>query len=1010
MTQSQATICLNKELTQEITSMIRQVIAENPTYEAAKQITKRFLGSRKVGESMAMFGFWVPGLVDGALIGKAGQIKLELFTPLEPLDFSSLKKNQPLQTRFRHDLLQLMVVDNYMVGVVNNVQIGTREQAGSFYWLRYSDYGESYIIRDPLVQSSPFGIYAPAELFDIEGMLANRKDMDYFKSWYKTIYPDGTYRAKDVGTHLEIHTETATMAGTIAALSQQYREIGHKIQANIDADKENIYEGLTPAEMNFVGFDSIELTPEVPPAERESEKHESGEFFQVKDKENDQVTIQLKRPDISNWGYDTPIVGSAAVNPSISDTLRPDEFLEFIETIHTMPGRPIQLCIDSVLGHCDFQGARLLETFDKVSEDRTNLKYVNSRFLRGPNMYGRDIDFAEPNVKAMLLELLVRKLNFGFDCVRVDGAQDFIIQMDEETGLRIQDDEFLNEMANVLQDINGLTRRLDFNLEDGRPWPDDLNWIYNSKYLDHTIERTQPFGDRVKQWSPIIFAHNVHGKFKWFMSKWDRFVEVFRYGENWITGHSNHDNARYFYRMVSNKPSREYRPGKPFEQYYNDQLGTTMTEVAHNAMDHNGLTALSLGFLPGNPMFLLNALFHTPWLFMRDIDDTYDVKIVGDEGARFFTWYVDEALYSQPEHFTRLKALGFSDYHQLVDRPGQKVKAPAFLDVLSQLAGQIKTDALMARFLFDDPDDAGGYPSVVDLKAVYSRIVSPVSEEDHNHRTRLIARVDADPRETSRRVNAARKLISKNLRFLTRDREAAPDDVIEGIVSQIQKIDFLQTVDDRSLALLIEDADVRSEYNVATWAAHEQLNALAPDGMKQDGRLTVASLKSFSIDFMHDARDAAKVPHYTTSIDPAQVNFNFETRLFRQRNPWLLSNPTNDVRRDYFSRKLFINGAKDVGDWGDKGDVVKCNTIYYGWRTSPDGKKQVFLIANMEGQPIEKCPLNLFLNLSGTWNVVVHSPTMTRIPPQIDKNFIIENFKNGEALLLERSTEYSSVI
>ncbi|MDX1524084.1 MAG: glucosylglycerol hydrolase, partial [Anaerolineae bacterium] len=96
-------------------------------------------------------------------------------------------------------------------------------------------------------------------------------------------------------------------------------------------------------------------------------------------------------------------------------------------------------------------------------------------------------------------------------------------------------------------------------------------------------------------------------------------------------------------------------------------------------------------------------------------------------------------------------------------------------------------------------------------------------------------------------------------------------------------------------------------------------------------------------------------------------------------------------------------GAKDVGDWGDKGDVVKCNTIYYGWRTSPDGQKQVFLIANMEGQPIERCPLNLFLNLSGSWQVAAHSPTMSAIPAQMDKSFVISNFKNGEALLLERT-------
>ncbi len=998
-------IQLNNRLTQDTVRRMQDILAREDDYDAAKHITREFLGARRVGEAMALFGFWVPGLVAGALQGKADHIVLELFTPVDNLDFAALKRDKTVNVPFRRDEVPLVAVEDYMVGVVEGLSIGTRDRAGSFYWLRYEDDGERYIIRDPLVHSTPFGIYAPGEVFDMQGMLAQRKDMAYFTSFYKTIFPDGSYRAWDVGTHLEIHTETATEAGTLAALTARYREIGAKIQANIDAGAEDMYAGLTPADLNFVGFDSIELTPEVPPAEREAVTCETGEFFQIVDEADGTVTVQLKHPDISNWGYDTPVLGSAAVNPSILETLRPNEFLAFIETIHTLPGRPIQLCIDSVLGHCDFQGARLLETFDKVPEDRDNLKYVNSKYLRGPNMYGRDIDFSEPNVKAMLLELLIRKLNFGFDAVRVDGAQDFIIEMDEATGLRIQDDEFLNEMANVVIDINGVVRRPDFNLEDGRPWPDDLNWLYNSKYLDHTIERTMPFGDRVKQWSPIIFAHNVHGKYKWFMNKWDRFVEVFRYGENWVTGHSNHDNARYFYRLVKMKPASAYREGEPFADYYNDQLGDTLPEVAHHAMDNNALTALSLGFLPGNPLFLLNALFHTPWLFLRDIDDTYDVKIVADEGARFFTWYVDADLYAEPDNFSRLKALGFSEYRQLVVPPPQKAHHPAFLDVLFEHCQRIKTDALMVRFLFDAPDDAGGYASVADLKTAWQRIAHPQTPEAHAHRDFLQQRIAADPRESARRVKAARKLMAKTARFLQRDKATAPDDVVESLVLQIEKLAFLQTLPDADIALLIEDADYRDEYDVAAWAADPHLNTLAPPPMKVGGALTAASLKVFSKAFMHDARDVAKVHKYEDAVDPAQARFNFALRRYRQRNPWLLQNPTNDVQRDYFARKLFINGAKDLGDWGDQGDIIKCNTIYYGWRTSPDGTKQVFLIANMEGKPIDRCPLNLFLNLSGTWNVVVHSPTLQGIPAQMDKSFVIENFKNGEALLLERELD-----
>ncbi len=188
-------------------------------------------------------------------------------------------------------------------------------------------------------------------------------------------------------------------------------------------------------------------------------------------------------------------------------------------------------------------------------------------------------------VRATLLEMYRRKNDFGVDAIGVDGGQDFVRDVDELTGLKIQDDEFLNEMSTVVQEVAGITRRLDINIEDGRPWPEDLNWIYNSAYLCHVWERELPYGDRVKQWSPLIFAHNVLAKFKWFYTKWDRYKYVFKEGADWITGNSTHDNARYFYRMVSPTPGREYCPGR--------SLGESMTEVAHNGLDNAALTPLN---------------------------------------------------------------------------------------------------------------------------------------------------------------------------------------------------------------------------------------------------------------------------------------------------------------------------------------------------------------------------------------------------------------------------------
>ena len=995
---------LNPSATLALRNDITDAFQHTQTATAARYVAHTHLGALPTGPDSANFCFWVPGVTAGR--PDAADLTLEIFTPTEAIDFEKLGRGEALRVEFARTELRPTVAGEFIVAAVNDLRIGNRDRAGAFYWLRYTEGEESYLIRDPMVASVPFGVYAPAEVFDVKGMLAGRRDMDYFRNWYREIYPDGSIRSKDIGVHLEIHPETATEAGTFAALTRRYRTIGQKIQQNIDDGTEDIYAGLSTADLNFVCFDTIELTPEVPPSEREAVRLEAGEFFQPKTTNGATVTVQLKHPDISNWGYDTPIVGSAAINPSILSTLRPNEFLEFVETLHTMPGRPIQLCIDSVLGHCDFQGARLLESFDRpAGEERSDdPRYIHSTWLRGPNMYGRDLDFSNPFVQAILLELLVRKLNYGFDCVRVDGAQDFILTMDEETGLRIHIDTFLNDMANVTIDINGLTRRPDMNLEDGRPWPDDLNWLYNSKYLDHTIERTLPFGDRVKQWSPIIFAHNVHGKYKWFMNKYNRFVEVWRWGANWITGHSNHDNVRYFYRLVKMKPSSWYRPGDSFDDYYNDQLGDTMTEVAHNAMDNEALTGLMLGLLPGNPMFMLNALFRTPWLFMRDIDDTYDVKIVAEEGSRFLSWYVDSELYAQSDKFLRLKNMGFDRYRQLVAPPTEKQQNPGFMDALFQRGSLIKTDALMVRHLFDEPGDAGGFADTTELRARHEAVCNSSEADDLAYRTVLLQRIQADPRESHRRVAAARKLMHKNRRFLQRDATHGHPDLRSSLESQIAKIDYLTLVSDNDLALLLEDADLQTEYRPDSWAADAVLSRLAPSELLGNaGKLTGALLKQFANNFMLDARDSARVHQYESSLDEAHVRFNHQLRKFRLARPWLLQNPTNDVQRDYFHRKLYINGAKDLGDWGDQGDVVKCNTIYYGWRTSPDDTEQVFLIANMEGKPIDRCPLKLFLNLAGDWQVAAHSPTMRGVPGVVTRDFVLSDFRNGEVLLLRRA-------
>ncbi|MDF1616428.1 glucosylglycerol hydrolase [Petrocella sp. FN5] len=993
-------IRLNEMKTIEYIQQIQQVLDKSDHYEAVKTVTKDHMGVKIINAHETLFGFWVPGMGRGYIHQFASSLYLEILKP-KVRKVEEALNTQEVTMDIVH--LPLMVVEDYLIGVVEGLTRGNKEQLGDLYWLVVDMDDRKKYIRDPLSCSVPFGIYGPSEVFDMETMFHNRKDMDYFHQNHLAIYPDGSYQANHIGSCLEIHTQTATEEGTLEMLAKRFQTIGEKIQRSIDQDSEDLYDQLSNKDLNYIGFDTIELMPEVPTSEREHIKAETGEFFTIVNKNTERMTVRLKKPNISNWGYDTPIYGSVAVSPSLLGTLRPNELLGLIETLHNMPGRPIQICIDSVLGHCDFQGAFLLESFDEVPQDTLNPKYIHSSFLTGPNMYGRDIDFSSPNVKAMLLEMLRRKVDYGFDCIRIDGAQDFIKARDNRTGFRIQDDAFLKELVSIEQNINGLIRHPDINLEDGRPWPDDLNWLYNSKYLDHTIEMNLPHDVIPKQWSPIIFAHNVHGKYKWFMDKWDRFVEVFRYGEHWITGQSNHDNARYFYKMVSSQSSLEYKPGDAFSNYYNQYLGDTKKQVVHHAMDHEALSALMLGFLPGHPMFLLNALVHTPWMFLRDIDATYSVEILASEGAKFFEWYVDEATFMRKDNFTLLKRQGLDDYNLLI-----KV-----LQYLYDLQSKVKTDALTARVLFEDPGEEGCYEDVEAIKSQLSRLVQPETKEDKTYVDLLVKQMQKDAHDSEQRRINARQLFEKNLSFLkralldvTKDTEdnnhIGNEKRIRSLNQQLDKLAYLSGLNEMQLMMLLEHSRKQNAYDVQAWSTDSKLVELMPKKARFYTDSGSIDLRKMASVFMKDAILACKVHRYEDRINPAHTRFNFNLRQFRIRHPWLMYNSVNHVRKDYFARKLYINGAKETGEWGDKGDTVLCNTIYYGWRTSPDETTQIFFIANMEGATIDLCPLNIFLNFEGEWKVGLHSPTLALEKKAMNKEDQIKDFKNGEALILER--------
>lgn len=979
------------------------------------ELAQQFLGVHAVDATRVSFGLWAPGFEQGGLwYPQRDQLFLECLVPQKVPCLDTLVRGETVQTTwYRHRIPVSWVGDEGIaLTVVEGLPLGTPTQLGPLYWWVFQPTGHPaqntpFIFRDPLAQSTPFGVYAPAEAVDLTTLEATRADLSYFTSHVETRYPDGSYRAKPIGVTLEIHPETATEEGTIAALTARYRHIAQQVRQNL-AQGLPMYDGLSLADKNLVGFDTLELTPEVPPVEREGNTCPTGEFFQIVagDDQDDTITVALKKPDISNWGYDTPIIGTASVNPSILQTCRPFELIELIETLHTMPGRPIQISLDAVLGHADFQGALLLATPDTghLNPMDEPVKYVHSAYFRGANMYGRDLNYSHPMVRAILLEMYRKKIQYGFDCVRVDGGQDFVAQVDPDTGYRIQDDAFIYEMVSTTQTINGITRRLDMNVEDGRPWPNDMNWLYNATYTEHILAHQLPYGDRVRQWGSLIFAHNVHGKFKWFQTKWDRFKDTFKDAQYWITGHSNHDNARYFYRLTMPTPGSAYQAGQSFEDYYNDQLGPDFQTAAHAALDNPALSALVLGFLPGSPMFFYNALMRAPWLFFRNTDDRYGVKVVADEGGRFLTWYVNEARYAQPSAFKRLKAMGFDTLRSLVAHPASGEQA--WMDVLFELHELIKTDATICLALFDDPQDHGVYPTLDALQARLGALATPATAEARELVARLEASIAADPQESERKLTFA-------LKFFDRTRFYHPNLKTDPVA---QKLYFLSQLGRepqhrRLLALLLEEQALENSYDLAAWGTHPKLTLVAPRTMlNEEGVVPPERLKAFAHAFMADAKDLAMVPQYEAALDPAQVNFNLALREFRLANPWLILNPYNDVLKDFFNRKILANGAKNTGAFfSDKGDIVNANTVYYGWRTSIDNTRQVALVAVMEGKPLDRLALRDYLPPATAvggdqpWQVVAASPRLqAQVGTHVGLDTLLRDVRNGDALVLTR--------
>jgi hypothetical protein len=604
-------IChLLPEPTEELLNWAAEVekTAVSP-FTRTQQLTRRLGGHWQADLNAVEVGFWVPEIGEQGLDPE--QVFLEVFTPLDEIDFQA----DVQEVAWRRERVGLRVQGAYVWGVVAGMRPGQREQVGSFYWLVYWDGdGQEQIVRDPLAYSLPFGATSPAELYDMDGLQAERGDKAYFAKLDGKPGKDGIITQHAPANILQIHVSTASPEGTLAGLTHIYGRIAAKLEAG---------EPLTPAEQNYVGYDAIQLMPIEPTIE-----FEAGDlFWQIVDEAGESVTIRLTLPTMINWGYDVMTLGSPAVQCTLLGSKRPSEFVDFITTLHNFP-EPIRLILDVVYGHTDNQ----------------TLPLMNHRFFAGSNMYGQNLQYRQPVVRAMLLEMQRRKNEFGVDSLRVDGAQDFKYWEEASQTLHY-DDDYLQLMSDVVQEVAGRQYRPWMIFEDGRPWPQD-DWELASTYREVTANQPD-----IYQWGPLTFAHNTPFLFTFWASKWWRIREIADLGERWITGCANHDTLR---RGTQVDPQARI----------NTYLGNSLPQIFKKAYDNPAARLFDYVMMPGIPMDFINATMRAPWSFIRNTDDQYGVKIVGEE-ARFLDWAVTDETYQNETHFQQLKALGFDTLAEL---------------------------------------------------------------------------------------------------------------------------------------------------------------------------------------------------------------------------------------------------------------------------------------------------------------------------------------------------------
>lgn len=594
--------------TTEFVTHLKMRTSQGITYSSAPFFAEQ-LGA-VVHASVTKFLIWHPD------IATAKKVLLHLYIPDPNLIYD--KPDQHFTAIYYS--FEMELVHEFAALVMDNLATGDREHFGAFYEFEIvSDNNQKKIVRDPMAWSVPYGVNAPAEVYNIRKVLASRRDTEYFNRQIPASVSVDENRLTASANLLEIYIGTATKDGTIQSLTRRFKQVAAALNGKRQPG---------PAEQNLMGYDAIELMP-IAPVVQHPRNHQFWKPVQQPDAQGAGVTIHLRKPLVISWGYDTPIFGAAAVNPSFLATGRPHELLELIETLHMLPGRPVKVILDVVYSHAHIRGEQMLP----------------AAFFAGPNVYGKSINFKHPMVRSMILEMHRRKMSWGFDGVRVNAAQDFKYY-DPEQDVSLLDDDFLKSLSGIGAEVkkNGYKPWMIF--EDGRSW----SGSDRERSADHREIMKQL--KYPHQWTPAIFAHNMPYRYTFWLSRWWRMREQVRYGNRWISGNANHDTMRWA------------SQADPAHVNVNFLLGNSLKMVLDNAFNNPSTTLLMNAFLPGVPMDFLQAIGNSPWSFFRNTDTKDNLKILAEE-AFFSEWQITDIEYRKSGFFTGLKSMGFSSLPDL---------------------------------------------------------------------------------------------------------------------------------------------------------------------------------------------------------------------------------------------------------------------------------------------------------------------------------------------------------